>query len=159
MHLVTINTDAGFYPRDKVGSYAYWIKSHSLFLRGSGMFKESVHGPAHAELQAIINAVYVLDKSGFTSISKIVFNRDNIHAHAYKDGNPLQQRLWHDLHALKKKCKSNVSSFYEFRHVRAHSEIDSSRKFVNDWCDKECTRQLRDWNAKRKLLWKQENTK
>lgn len=47
--LVTINTDAGFYTIEKIGSYAYWIKGDNLFLKGSGVFKEKCTSPLDAE--------------------------------------------------------------------------------------------------------------
>lgn len=147
-NIVTINTDAGFYHEEKIGSFAYWIKGKELFLRGSGLFKTSCINSTDAEMKAILNALHVLDISGYTNIEKIIFNRDNIHAKSSQRGNELQRKISSKISELRKKCKyKSRYPFFEFRHVKAHSSTEKARNWVNDWCDKECTRQLRAWRS------------
>lgn len=147
--IVTINTDAGFYPIEKIGSFAYWIKGDNLFLSGSGVFKNLCKNPTEAETKALINAVSVLIQSGYTDITKVIFNRDNIYAKSSKNGNELEKMLYEKLRVLRQKCKYTGSEpFYEYRHVRAHTNKKNARSWVNDWCDKECKRQLREYKRK-----------
>lgn len=146
---VTINTDAGFYPIEKIGSYAYWIKADGLFLKGSGVFKDACKSPLEAEFRAIINAIHILDTSGYIGITKIVFNRDNIYTGAKKKGNFYEQMLADKIRKLRKKCNYNdPEPFYEFRHVKAHTRITAARFYVNSWCDQECKKQLREYKQK-----------
>ena len=148
--IVTINTDAGFYPYDKVGSYAYWIKADGLFLKGSGVFKDRCKNPLEAEQKAIINALHLLESSQYKA-ERIIVNRDNIYAKSGK-----QTELGKMMSAIIKRVKKfsipphhkNYTGVYvEFRHVKAHNGTPDARSFVNDWCDKQCKEQLRKWKS------------
>lgn len=150
--IVTINTDAGFFHIDRVGSFAYWIKADDLHLKGSGMFKGKCKSPLDAELKAIINALHVLRKANHKGIKKIIFNRDNINATSRKNGSQLQNKIYLMLRELRNKSIKEGAikgryPFYEFRHVRAHTDKEDKRSWVNNWCDKECKIQLAKWNA------------
>lgn len=144
---VTINTDAGFYPYDKVGSYAYWIKGDNLFLKGSGIFKEQCNNSLEAETKAIINALHLLIATKRTDFTKIVFNRDNINAKPGKHLRLLQPILDKKLNALKSQCNFNGKKFYMYRHVKAHTHTDTAKHWVNDWLDKQCKQELRKWKS------------
>lgn len=145
---VTINTDAGWFQIQKVGSYAYWIKADGLHLHGSGMLKGTVNSSTNAERMAIANALHILKCSEYTGITKIVFNRDNINAKGRKDGGKVE-KLIHELikYFYDKmpypKCK--LKKFYEFRHVKAHSDGKEKRDWVNQWLDQRCKERLREW--------------
>lgn len=153
--IVTINTDAGWYPHDKVGSFAYWIKADGLHLHGSGVFKELCTSSTDAELKAMINAVHVLKASGYKHITKIIFNRDNIKAKSGKRGNANQQLLYKMLRKMRdESIKLNIIKgiypFYEFRHVKAHSDGADKRSYVNNWCDQQCKMRLKEWKQQQK---------
>ena len=155
---VTVNTDAGFYPREKVGSYAYWIKADGLFLRGSGIFKGESKSSLDCEVKAIVNALAVLFNSGYKP-EKIIVNRDNIYAN--KSVNiPAGNKLKTIVKQIKKRSIPNTHHRYadsgkdqyiEFRHVKAHSHTKDAKHFVNDWCDKRCKEELRKWKAEQIL--------
>jgi hypothetical protein len=146
MSIVTINTDAGFYPREKFGSYAYWIKGNGLFLRGSGVFRDKCKNPQEAELKAIINAVTMLLSDGKSDIHKLIINRDCIHAKSSKNGSELEKLLASLISKLRRKCKYDGKyPFHEFRHIKAHVHTNTKRNWVNDWCDKQCKLQLKNY--------------
>jgi ribonuclease HI len=148
---ITINTDAGWYPIEKIGAYAYWIKGDDLFLRGSGAFKKPCKNPTEAEMKAILNALHVLDKSGYNQFKKIIFNRDNIHAISSRKQGGLKREIWIALRKLAdKSCYVTLNPFWEFRHVKSKVNDGSARSFVNQWCHDRCTEELRI--AKRNLL-------
>ncbi|MGE9312844.1 hypothetical protein ACLOAU_14445 [Niabella sp. CJ426] len=147
---ITINTDAGFYHRDKVGSYAYWVVSDGLLLKGSGVFSDKCKNPLDAELKAMCNAAHILSVCqgfDFSKVRLIVFNRDNINARSGKNGTQPQKKLSSILRKIKDQCHPLVK--VDFRHVKAHNGTPDKRSYVNDWCDKQCKAQLRKWNNER----------
>ena len=160
--IITINTDAGFYPREKFGSYAYWIKGNGMFFRGSGGFRDKCKNPQEAELKAIINAVTILlSNAPKFHFHKLIINRDCIHAKSSKDGSDLEKLLAKLIEKVRYKCKpSNPYDgqypFHEFRHIKAHTHTNTKRNWVNDWCDKQCKLQLKNYV---KELKKQKNDK
>ncbi len=151
--IVTINTDAGFFPMQKVGSYAYWIKADGLHLHGSGMFRDKCNNPTDAEYKAIINALHVLKCSGYIPIKKIIFNRDNINVESKKKGHDNQRKIYLLIRQLRKQSIKNkiikgIYPFYEFRHVKAHNGTSDKRSWVNDWCHNQCSLRLKEWLIK-----------
>lgn len=152
--IITINTDAGFYQIEKVGSFAFWIKGDNIFLQGSGVFKEICSDSTDAETKAMSNALHVLSKMDLSLYNKIIFNRDNIHAKPNLNSkHESQKKLHHQIGYLKKKYHQN-KLVIEFRHVRAHTKKDDKRSFVNEWCDAQCKQRLREWKKSSKFVQK-----
>lgn len=153
MTTVTINTDASWYPIQKWGSYAYWIKGENLFLSGYGVFKDVCEGATHAEQKSLCNALHILEMSGYKP-EKIYINRDNIHAKGGRNGNYVQKMISATIKRIKRKSipphhPNYVGTNYvEYRHVKAHKHTNNSRHWVNDWCDKMCKKALRDHRLK-----------
>ncbi len=149
MKVCTINTDAGFLPRQKVGSFAYWIKSGSLFLRGSGLFKDKCNNSTDAERKAIVNALHVLEASN-CAVEKIIINRDNVNAKAGKNGDSTQKMMSKIIRRIKKRSiqpshPNYTGAFVEFRHVKAHKHTETAKNWVNDWCDKQCKQEIKKY--------------
>jgi hypothetical protein len=159
---ITCNTDAGYFPIDKVGSFAYWIKGGDMHLHGSGLFKTKCAGPWQAEMQAIINALHVLKKQNPPPIIGFIFNTDNLNARPGSKGNELRRKLKALIQEFKDDAKKrlgkiaftlatkNSNQYAQFRHVEAHTHTDTKRNYVNDWCDKQCKARLREWLAEHK---------
>jgi len=159
---VTCNTDAGYFPIDKVGSFAYWIKGGGLHLHGSGLFKGKVAGPWQAEMMAMINALHVLKKAKPAPVIGFIFNCDNNGARPGKTGHQLRQTLQKAIKEFKEDAKTrlgkeefkrvmkNVKEYAIFRHVKAHGPTDEKRTWVNDYLDKQCKKELRKWLAEHK---------
>lgn len=153
---VTINTDAGFYPIEKVGSFAYWIKGDNLFLSGSGIFKQPCKNPLDAEIKAMLNALHILYSSG-AIVEKLILNRDNIYAKSGKKGTELQKQMSALIKKIKLRSippthKNYTGKYVEFRHVKAHAHTKTPRHWVNDWCDKRCKEQLRKYKTQTSLI-------
>ena len=151
--IVTINTDAGFYPNEKIGSYAFCIKGDDLFLKGSGIFKELCKNSLDAEMKAIINALHVLKASGYKA-EKIVVNRDNINAKSGKQSE-LQTKMSKIIRQIKiasisRSHPNYTGEYVSFRHVKAHKHTNNKRHWVNDWCDNRCKVELRNYKLKMK---------
>lgn len=148
--LITINTDASFHPSLKYGAYAFWAICNDFKITKSGVFKEKCITPDDAESKCILNAIHVILKS-HEGISKIIINTDSLNAIAYLTDDKEHQRryglsnsqrirfskLFIELKATYKKIP------IEFRHVKAHSGVNDKRSYVNEWCDLEAKRQLK----------------
>lgn len=159
---VTCNTDAGYFPYDKVGSFAYWIKGGGMHLHGSGIFKTKCAGPWQAEMQAILNALHVLKKHNPPPIIGFIFNTDSKQAGASKRGNQLRQKLRLAILEFKNDAierlgkevftlvTKNQKHYAEFRHVPAHGSTDTKRTWVNAHLDNICRQELKKWLKKHK---------
>ena len=142
--IVTINTDAAYHFKHKVGAFAYWIVSDYGRILMSGALKGKVSGPDEAEMQCIINAMHTVSNQKFPDVRLIVINTDalnSIHVfgknkaaiakyHLKKYG-PLRDRF----HKLSQKIGGTGLSI-KFKHIPSHVHTDTPRNWVNDWCDK-----------------------
>lgn len=156
--VVTINTDASFSRKYKVGSYAFWIKCNEFDIKKSGILRKKISRAENAEFRCIINALHNL----FTQKTKdriglIVINTDCMNVIHLINDDKLAMRKY-DLgswgrhmvltyNLLRSKHK-HLKTRIEFRHVKAHKEIEEGREFMNDWCDKEAKKQLGDYIEK-----------
>lgn len=152
--LCTINTDASFHPKHKVGAYAFWSVSNSFKIQKAGYLQEFCIDSHDAEMKCIINAFYTVLNSGY-KISKIIINTDSLNSIRVFENDKDAIKRW-GLFKYKKhrkkfneiRSKSSKALFFgleiEFRHVKAHSNKKDARSYVNEWCDS---------NAKR-FLWK-----
>lgn len=147
--LVTINTDASFHPNLKYGAYAFWAICDDFKITKSGVFRRKCIDPDDAESKCIINALTVVLKS-HTDITKIIVNTDSLNAIAYltKDKKHVSKyRLSASKMRQFQQClldlKIPASVKIEYRHVRAHTGLNDSRSYVNEWCDMEAKKQLR----------------
>lgn len=137
----TVNTDAGVFRRQQIGSFAFWIVSDSLKIKKSGMLKGEITSPILAEIRAIINALHILNCCG-EEVSKVVVNTDctgAIHFFNMPQSKVRKKygKEWHHY------CKVKIKGVeYDFRHVKAHTDTETSRRWVNDWCDKKCREEL-----------------
>ena len=150
--LVTINTDASFHPLLKYGAYAFWAVSNDFKITKSGLFKNKCISPDDAEAKCIINAlkVVLLTHSGIT---KVIINTDSLNAIALitNDKEHIKKYIgnnfvmWKHIRLAFSKIKqqSKSKAKIEFRHVKAHSGVNDSRSYVNEWCDLEAKKQLR----------------
>ncbi len=149
--IVTINTDASFSPSEKRGSFAFWIVSNSGRVATSGMLRKKVLTPSEAEFQCIINAIHTLVNQNWKNIDKIIINTDCLNViHLIKNNQKAIKR-----YGLRKWGKYLVDKFtnivyksslrkvpIEFRHIKAHVSTETTKQYVNDWCDKEAKKQL-----------------
>jgi len=148
--LVTINTDACFHTALKIGGYAFWAVSNEFKITKSGVFRKKCTTSDDAEAKCIINALTVILKA-HKGITKIIVNTDSLNAIAYlkNDKNHVSKynlstskriqfsNLFLELRRLYKKQLT-----IEFRHVKAHSNVDDARSFVNEWCDTNAKKQM-----------------
>ena len=144
--LVTINTDASFYPLQKIGGYAIWIASNKGRVKHADGFKGNVETPHDAEFKAVINALHLLKKQNW-EITEIYINTDsqtvidtvetkgtfkNLPQYG-KDNYKAYQSIIQQLGV------KDVS----LRHVKAHLHTNTARHWVNEWLDTEAKKAAR----------------
>lgn len=134
--IITINTDASFCPEFQVWTYAYWIKSNDFFLRWSWVFKSDLKGSTDAEILAIQWALYLIKIKEY-NFWHIIINRDNTNANHTK----LKTSITNLKNRTKKKHWRGRRKV-EFRRVKAHTNTETKRNYVNDWCDKKAKEEL-----------------
>ena len=145
--LVTINTDASFHKDYNVGAYAFWIVCNGIRTKRYGAFKRSCDSPTDAETKCIINALkknlinrdvthkIIINTDSLNSIRILTNDRKGISKYNLFWGKKLRRRY---VGILKQYKDIEI----EFRHVKAHSNINDKRSYVNEWCDRQAKYQL-----------------
>ncbi len=159
---VTINTDASFFKNEEKGSFAYWIVSNQGKIQNAGILKGTVKNPDQAELKCIVNAFYHLTKkSGWSNITKIIINTDSMNCIDVLTRNKkeIKKLGFYRVFSLKKNSNKELQLFFqlksmvkipvELKHVKSHQKVESSRQYVNDWCDTQAKKVLRDYVKKK----------
>lgn len=147
---LTINTDASFCGKHKVGGFAFWIVHNDFVIKKAGKFKDLVKDSSEAEVNCIANAVFmVLQQKDLKPTRRLIINTDsrigmrqieNQHTDSGKKAFDLINKLTAAL-----KCEK-----WEFRHVKAHSGAADKRSYVNEWCDAEAKKYMR--RARKEIL-------
>jgi hypothetical protein len=148
--IVTVTTDASFSRKHNVGTYAFWIKCNEFKITKHGPLRKSVKRPEIAEFQCIINALHtVFTTETQTPIKKIIVNTDCLNVinivnqHRCKEAKFNCKRYnlnkWgHEMHVTYQRLlRTNKQRWdiVEFRHVKSHEHTNTSRNWVNQWCD------------------------
>ncbi|MES2395629.1 MAG: RNase H family protein [Bacteroidota bacterium] len=158
--LVTINTDASWSPKNKVGTFAFWVVSNQGKIAKAGLLKGEIRTPDHAELSCIANAIHCLMVQKW-GITKIIINTDSLNSiHILNDDKKLMK--WyglkdHRFQVIRKVILQKLNGVkFECRHIKSHQNTATPRAWVNEWCDQEAKKQLIKWHKNNK---KHENTK
>lgn len=135
---ITINTDASWYHEQKVGAWALWIRSDRYTIKGAAAFKTMPKDAITAEAQCLVNALDILrkrepDPQGF----KLIINNDCLYLHRHIRGELKMRRP--EVIVLVRQIRELLEGVdYEIRHVKAHTNVlDTPKKYINDWCDKQ----------------------
>jgi ribonuclease HI len=141
---ITINTDASFHPRYKVGGYAFYIVCDLFKIKKSGKFKKELTGSMDAEMMSIGNALHtLLYQKGAPKSKYLIINTDCQYAITAikKQSTPLGKEIYKIWNKVILKVGSTNN---EIRHVKAHSGVDDKRSKVNEWCDTEAKKWMRE---------------
>lgn len=156
---ITICSDASYrkFNKKRYASWACYIRTPTTTIKTSGLIKEEVKGSTHAEMRGVANALYLADQVEDLSKFRVIVYCDNLKAlqrkvtvkHTPRSkyyAAEKEKKDWHDTYIRKyiDKCKE-----YETRHVKGHLpkskwSSTSKRHYMNDWCDQESKRVLRD---------------
>lgn len=152
--ICTITTDAGFCNIEKIGTYAFEIKIGTIKINKSGVFKNNPSDNNSAEMMSIVNALtcFLLRRVKY---SKIILNTDSLISIRLLSKKRINEKWSNQEHKKIRQAydKLNVKNI-EFRHVKAHSNNETSRQYVNSQCDKICKELLnktRKWQKNQKL--------
>lgn len=148
LRCITINTDASFHPVHGVGGYAFYIVCDLFKIQKAGMFKVSPNNAQEAELMCMANALHtLLNTKELPSTKLIVINSDALYSFEKIGlkkqgvGKVVAQFLKQVRHKMQ---NGNTLPSFDIRHVKAHVEIKDARSWVNDWCDKEAKKWMRE---------------
>lgn len=144
---LTINTDASFHPDYKVGAFAFWIVCNDGKIVHSGPLKKVLNSQ-DAELQAIANALYTVLNTRFSQITHIYINTDcKFGIRAVTEGKMMSgcketveaihkyiQQL-KEKHGFVDKSGGRKVEFVSWRHIRAHTNGNTKRTWVNNKMD------------------------
>lgn len=158
---ITIYTDASFCAKTKIGGWACWIKAApgETALR-SGAFKMPVSSVDDAELRAIVNGITAAVKLFDTTQKIIVVVTDSQHAIGWI--NKVRNRTTAEPGHKRKKLDANmfrlakmvweavpVGCELRVNKVKAHSNADGARSYVNNVVDEACRDAMRRARAGR----------
>jgi hypothetical protein len=146
---ITVNTDASFCHETSAAGQAFYIVCDVFRCHHASPFSNKPSGPLEAEIMCIGNALHVtlleLIKSKKT-LKQLVINTDCIAAidTIQNKSIPLGISVKNILNQILQVSQCNK---YAFRHVKAHSKIDSKRKGANNWCDIAAKKIMREQRA------------
>jgi ribonuclease HI len=149
VNCITVNTDASFSQKYKVGGYAFYIVCDIFKIQKSGMFKVHPKSPIEAEMMCMANALHALLSQKELPVTKwIVINSDCICSFEKikrKSTNVIGRTVANLLRKVRQKTSSRhaIMPKYQFRHVKAHNGSPDARSYVNEWCDKEAKKWMR----------------
>jgi Ribonuclease HI len=134
---------------NKVGGYAFYIICDLFKIQKGGMFKVQPTNSMDAELMCMANALYtLLIQSELPSTKWIVINSDCKYSFdliTLKSKNLIGRKVARILKKLRVRMavRESVMPKFEFRHVKAHNGTPDARSYINDWCDKEAKKLMR----------------
>lgn len=135
---ITVISDASFEYSTGKGGYAFYVEVGGKEYKMYGAFEDKLTNPTEAEMKCILNALYFIRHKGFkANVIDIITDCEFIAKHMFKKKKGRNRKI-SDLSNRIKQYLGNIDhKKANFIHVKAHTdEIDSYKKFVNDWCDR-----------------------
>lgn len=149
VNCITVNTDASFNPQHKIGGYAFYIVCDLFKIQKGGMFKVQPKTAMEAEMMCMANALYtLLSQKELPTTKWVIINSDCLFSFERikrKSQDAIGKQVSEMLRKvrLKTSYKGVIMPKFEFRHVKAHNGTPDARSYVNDWCDKEAKKWMR----------------
>lgn len=143
LNCLTINTDASYSHKYKVGTYAFYIVCDLFKIQKSGYFKVKPKSPMDAEMMCMANALATLNAQKELPVVKlIIINSDCLYSFekiGLKKKNETGRVVAKQLQQVRNKMafRGVILPKFDFRHVKAHNGTPDARSYVNDWCDRE----------------------
>lgn len=140
--IITVNTDASYCPKSWLVSYWYWIKWPWFHFKGWWKFKKKMTSSTEAEVYWVMVAIYILDKYR-KDFDCLIINCDNtsIGKRWTKD---YFYELINQIDKYKKSFWDNKFRRIQYRYVESHTSWDEAREYVNNRCDKESRKHLKE---------------
>lgn len=135
---ITIYTDASFSQRYEVGTWAVWIKASEFdTIPKAGRIKLPVYSSNEAELAAIGNGIWLATQFFQTKDKRLVVVSDSLYALEVMRGN--RQPYSHACKTVYHKVlewQDKYGFLAKFNKVKAHSNKDGRRSYVNSVVDR-----------------------
>jgi len=150
-YCIVINTDGSCNPRAKIGAYAYYIRGDSIKITNAGILRLRTKCINICELAAVGNAIaHLLKQPALPIVEKIIINTDSqvairrLTRGERPEKKPAFAAIMPRIFALLSELQQRTDAQYmEFRHVRAHANIDDAKTRANHWCDTHARKTLR----------------
>lgn len=133
----TVICDASFCSRTKAGGWAAWIAyDGGTKGRHSGKFRSRPSNSGTAELQAVLNGIWIAYQNGARDI--LVQTDCMAIVHAVKGGS-----VYGKIFVAAKRDHFPLAAV-RAKHVRGHTDVADSRSWCNRWADKEAKKHMRE---------------
>lgn len=150
-----IYTDASFFPKQKVGGFAFWIDCGKETVKMSGVLK-TVSNSTEAETMAICNALHTFIHDFDPDIKDIIIYTDSLQSIQKinkKTRKGFPYKMAYDM-LISIKIEHRIFNGLDsnFQHVKAHSGVNTIEKKINRWCDNHARKAGREYvnNLKQK---------
>lgn len=146
-HKVKIYTDASFDRTSGAATYAYWIDTEQHAYKGSGVFRQKLDNSSVAELLAFEKAYRRAQKElGEETLLDIHLTTDSLWVVEGLRGNFLSFSDIRPRHAVLLTAVSHATSehYLTAKHIRAHTGKRSTPYLINQWCDRQANKLLRE---------------
>lgn len=148
---ITINTDASFSGEHQKGGYAFYIVCNDFRIKSGGPFRADPRNSEDAEMMAIGNAIATLLRRVELPKTKLLVINSDCKSGLSKIDKP-NKILKVKNRPLPRKIRGLIDELLkrignpkvDFRHVKAHNGHPDARSWVNDWCDKEAKRHMKE---------------
>ena len=140
---ITINTDASFNPEHHTAGYAFTIVCDQFRIKKSGMFKTRPETSQQAEIMCIGNALSTLAaQPELPTCDCLIVNTDC--KGAMSEITHQATQLGKRVHGMYEKLSKKLDNkHFQFKHVKAHTNVKDPRSIVNRWCDTEAKKWMR----------------
>ena len=151
--VVTMFTDSSWCPETRAGGWSVWWKTDQGMERQAGGFKQPPASALHAELGALANGVWLLDRyrpAPWMERGLIILQSDCLQAldllarRTLPKPGPLD-----DMVTLVQGIAGKRRWKLDLRHVKAHVgcgdrvTVEGRRTAVNNWCDEAAKAEMR----------------
>ena len=143
--LVTIITDASYCAETKAAGYGYWVVCDRGRKAGGGVIKRRVQTSVHSEMMACCNGLWIACMNGLVMRGDTVLIQTDCQPAilGLRDVRPSKCKHQQEIVAyFQKLCQDNELEV-RFKHVPGHTAGDDSRTYVNNVCDEQAKKHMR----------------
>lgn len=162
MKYVTIATDVSCAPREKIATYAYYIRHNGGVIKGTGEFKKFTKNTAKAETYALMNALTIAKNNipDWNESKVIIYNEiEHVLDPVMTKAGNTKLRDTDRAEAIRSIAIPILKEAFDWerRKIKAHfrdwENSDNPAKYaINRWCDENCRAKMRELRKEKKRL-------
>jgi ribonuclease HI len=132
--VITINSDASFSHKLQKGGWACWVSYNGGRIQKAGTFKSPVRNSTDAEIKAVCNAFYYVEKIlKDKDIKMVIVNCDNQSVRTVITKREI-------INSCTESSKALIDYVHKYecviaKFIKGHQSAYNSRQYVNNWCD------------------------